>query len=88
MDTARYEVRVSDKARKEIDRIPAKYAAKVEAAIEALADNPRPHGSLKLQGRDAYRIRVGDYRIVYTISDRQLLVMVIEVGNRKDIYRG
>lgn len=52
-----------------------------------LSDNPRPSGSIKLKGEEAYRIRVGDYRIVYIIQDERLIVLVIDVGHRGDLYR-
>ncbi len=55
-------------------------------AIHSLAENPRPNGYIKLKGKDAYRIRVGDYRIIYEIIDKILLVDVIDVGHRSDIY--
>ncbi|MFC0776288.1 type II toxin-antitoxin system RelE family toxin [Terrimonas alba] len=58
----------------------------IKAAIYSLADNPRPHGYKKLKGRDAYRIRSGDYRIIYSIFDKILTVEVIAIGHRKDIY--
>jgi mRNA interferase RelE/StbE len=51
-----------------------------------LADNPRPHGSLKLQGEDLYRIRVGSYRVIYEIHDAQVLVLVVRIRHRKDAY--
>ena len=55
--------------------------------IDALADNPRPHGVKKLKGhRDYWRIRVGDYRIIYTVQDDRLLVSVIRVGHRREVY--
>ena len=88
MSTAHYEVRISAKAQKEINRLPKKFRAKVEAAIAALADEPRPHGAIKLTAEESYRIRVGNYRIIYLIDDGRLLVMVVEVGDRKNIYRG
>ena len=61
--------------------------AYLDALRPMLADNPRPPGSIKLKGEDSYRIRVGDYRIIYTIQDDRLIVLVIEVGHRRDIYR-
>jgi len=57
-------------------------------AIDALADNPHPAGSLKLQGADdLYRIRIGDYRVIYQIQDEVLIVLVVEIGHRRDVYR-
>ncbi len=53
-----------------------------------LADNPRPPGSLKLAGRDFWRIRVGDYRVIYAIDDNEEVVRVVRTGHRRDVYRG
>ncbi len=59
-----------------------------ENALDSLAKNPRPPGCVKLQGGDdLYRVRVGDYRVVYTIQDTVLVVLVVEAGHRRDIYR-
>ena len=60
---------------------------KLRAAIDALADNPVPSGSKSLTGREGFRVRVGDYRILYIVEHGRLLVCVIEIGNRRDIYR-
>jgi len=61
---------------------------RVDAAILALADNPRPAGCVKLSGlSDLWRIRVGDYRVVYEIRDRQLIVLIVGVAHRREIYR-
>ena len=58
----------------------------IKQAILNLAENPRPNGCKKLVGRDGYRIRIGNYRVIYEIFDAELLVDVIAVGHRKDIY--
>ncbi|MEO1670657.1 MAG: type II toxin-antitoxin system RelE/ParE family toxin, partial [Cyanobacteria bacterium J06631_2] len=63
------------------------YKRNISDAISNLAENPRPSGCKKLKGRPAWRIRVGIYRVIYKISDRQLIITVIDVGHRKDIYR-
>jgi len=60
---------------------------RIVKAIENLADNPRPAGYKKLSGRPGHRIRIGDYRVLYTIEDKLLIVFIIDIGNRKDIYR-
>ena len=60
--------------------------SKLKAAMFSLADNPRPHGYKKLKGREGFRIRVGNYRIIYEIFDTILLVDVINLGHRKEIY--
>jgi mRNA interferase RelE/StbE len=59
------------------------------AAVEALADDPRPQGAVKISGDDnLWRVRVGDYRVVYEIHDDRLIVLVLRVAHRKDVYRG
>ena len=67
-------------------KIPDKLADRLESEMMNLERNPRPFGYIKLKGRDAYRIRVGNYRIIYEIEDRILKVTVIDAGDRKDIY--
>jgi len=86
---ARFEVFIKPSAVKELERIPSKKdRQRIATRIRSLADNPRPSGCQKLSGRDRYRIRRGVYRIVYSIRDEQLIVVVIRVRHRKDIYRG
>lgn len=82
-----YLVSILRGAQKEIENLPIADAARVRTAIAGLAEVPRPSGCIKLTGREAWRIRVGDYRVIYEINDGQLLVTVIRVGNRRDIYR-
>jgi mRNA interferase RelE/StbE len=60
---------------------------RILTAVDALADDPHPPGCKKLTGQDGWRIRVGDYRIVYEIHDRVLLVLVVDAGHRREIYR-
>lgn len=75
-------------ARKQIEALPKSVAARVESAIAALADDPRPAGSLKLKDREhTWRIRVGRYRIVYEVHDDVLVVIIIRVAHRRDVYR-
>ncbi|HEY0552599.1 MAG TPA: type II toxin-antitoxin system RelE/ParE family toxin [Verrucomicrobiae bacterium] len=62
-------------------------AARLVAAMRALASNPRPTGCKKLKGNDLWRIRVSDYRILYQIHDRVLVVLVVSIGHRSDVYR-
>jgi mRNA interferase RelE/StbE len=82
-----YRVVITVKALKQIKNLDAAHAARVRAAISALADFPRPVGAKKLVGTDEYRIRVGDYRILYTITDKILLVEVVRVAHRREAYR-
>jgi len=83
-----YRVEVKKSAVKEIAALPKRDQRRVIRAIAALADEPRPEGARKLTGaEDAYRIRVGDYRIIYQIANDVLTVLVVRVAHRKDAYR-
>jgi mRNA interferase RelE/StbE len=85
---ARYRVEIAAKALRQLEALPKRIKERIDGRILALADDPRPHGVTKLQGQEScYRIRVGDYRVIYTISDAVLLVLVVEVVNRRDAYR-
>jgi len=81
-----YQVRIERKAQKQLNKISNPYYSKIKQAILDLGNNPRPTGSKKLKGRNGYRIRVADYRVIYEIIDTQLIVEVIDLGHRKDIY--
>ena len=67
--------------------IPNRDLRKILATIESLSEEPQPSGSEKLSGQDRYRIRQGNYRIIYEINDREVIVVVVKVGHRKDVYR-
>ena len=82
-----YQVILSKSVQKELDRLPDDLATRILARLAALETNPRPADVKKLKGRDAWRIRVGDYRVIYEIHDRQLEILVITVGHRREIYR-
>lgn len=82
-----YKIRIERPAAKALARIPEPDYSRVGTAIQALAKNPRPSQCKKLVERPGYRIRVGDYRIIYEVYDDELLVLVVAVGHRKDIYR-
>lgn len=81
-----YSIVIDRNAEKQLAKIAPPFFNRVVKAINTLADNPRPYGYKKLKGRPGYRIRIGDYRVIYKIEDRILTVFVIEIGNRKDIY--
>ncbi|MEO7311332.1 MAG: type II toxin-antitoxin system RelE/ParE family toxin [Chitinophagaceae bacterium] len=81
-----YQVTIKPKAVKALAKINDPDYNNIRTAIYSLADNPRPKGYLKLKGRDGYRIRVGDYRVIYHIADKLLTVDVVAIGHRKDIY--
>jgi mRNA interferase RelE/StbE len=82
-----YHILIERYAQKQIMRLDKKVIPVIKTAISKLADNPRPSGSKKLRGEDAYRIRVGNYRIIYEINDDNILVIVVSVGHRKDVYK-
>ncbi len=86
---AGYRLVVKAGAAKELDAIePRRLRQRLVAAIADLADNPRPVGCEKLAGAaDAYRIRQGDYRAVYTVDDRTRVVLLMKVGHRREVYR-
>ena len=85
----KYKVSIKRSAVKEIEAIPQKKERqRIIRRIGQLASNPRPPGSRKLSGHDKYRIRQGAYRIVYSIEDKELIVIVVKVGHRKNVYRG
>ena len=84
---ASYSILFTRSAAREIGNVPTKDRQRIVAKIGALADNPRPPGVEKLSGDDKYRIRQGDYRILYEIVDEQLIVTVVRIGNRRDVYR-
>jgi mRNA interferase RelE/StbE len=85
----KYKVSIKRSAVKEIEAIPQKKERqRIISRIGQLANNPRPPDSKKLSGHDKYRIRQGSYRIVYSIEDNELVVVVVTVGHRKDVYRG
>ena len=83
---ALYQILISITAQKQLDNLPDKISESLIDVICKLEQNPRPNGCKKLKGRNGYRIRKGDYRIIYDIVDKILLVEIIAVGNRKDIY--
>ena len=84
-----YEIRITDAAAKELDALPRrKDRQAVVSRILRLAEDPRPPGCMKLSGHEElYRVRQGPYRIVYTIEDDRLVVIVIRVADRKEAYR-
>lgn len=83
----RYTVFVERYAQKQIMKLGKKAVLTIKTAISRLADNPRPQGYIKLKGEEAYRIRVGNYRILYEIDDDKVIVTIVAAGHRKDIYR-
>ncbi len=83
----KYQLTIERRALKILDKIPSKDRERIASAIRALALTPRPIGSKKLSGRDAWRLRVGNYRVIYEIQDHICHILVVDVGHRKDIYQ-
>ena len=83
---SKYNAILSKKAQKQLDKLPDNVANPILDAILNLEENPRPVGNKKLKGRDGYRARIDNYRIIYDIFDSQLIVDAIALGHRKDIY--
>jgi len=83
-----YKVEILRGALKQLKKIPSELQERIQIKIDDLATEPRPNGVKKLKGKEnAYRIRVGDYRIIYDIFDDLLVVNVVEVGHRRNIYK-
>lgn len=83
----KYNINIKKRASKVLENLPDGDYQKVRDAIRELGENPRPSGCLKLTGREGWRIRVGVYRVIYTINDSELKIVVIDVGHRRHIYR-
>ena len=82
-----YRIEISRRAAKAVVSLDKPLRRKILAAIDALSGNPRPVGCKKLAGQQAWRIRVGEYRIIYEIHDQVLLVILVDSGHRREIYR-
>ncbi len=84
---ASYKILIKPSVAMEIETAPKKDRLRIVKRIQGLSYNPRPTGCEKLSGKDKYRIRLGRYRIVYSISDVELTVVVVKVGHRREVYR-
>ena len=84
---AKYRIEIKKSGAKELARLPKKDLKQIISRIKSLADNPRPPNSKKLSADEKYRIRQGRYRILYQIEDNILMVYVIKIAHRKDVYR-
>jgi mRNA interferase RelE/StbE len=84
-----YRVEIRASAQRDIARFPSREQKRITTKISALAENPRPSGCVKLTALDnLWRIRVGDYRVVYSIHDQELIVLIVHVAHRREVYRG
>jgi mRNA interferase RelE/StbE len=86
-DIPKYSVTFRGKAARQIQQLQPTQFRRIAERIDALADNPRPRGAKKLSGQDGYRLRVGSYRVLYTIDDTARLITVYRVKHRRDVYR-
>ena len=83
----RYSLEIKRSAEREMDRLPPEAHRRISEKILTLEDSPRPFGSQKLRGEENYRLRVGDYRVLYTIDDKARRVLVYGVAHRREAYR-
>lgn len=82
-----YRVIITPRAEKQLSKLIVVNQRRIVARLESLGNNPRPSGAIKLSGTDGWRLRVGDYRVLYEIRDTELIVLVVKIGDRKDVYR-
>jgi mRNA interferase RelE/StbE len=82
-----YSIFILRRAQGELRKLPGESYERVKEAIRKLSEEPRPGGCKKLAGRDGWRIRVGDYRVIYEIDDKARIITVLHVGHRRDVYR-
>lgn len=83
-----YEIEITRAAESQLRKLERRHRSRILQAVRALADGPRPRGARKLHGFvDVFRIRVGRYRVLYEVADRRLIVMILKVGHRRDVYR-
>lgn len=84
---ARYELRFKPSVAKDLRDIPQADVRRILARIDSLRDDPRPPGSEKLSAQERYRLRQGNYRILYTIADVEVVIEIVKIGHRREIYR-
>jgi mRNA interferase RelE/StbE len=84
---ASYRLLIKPSAAKELQALPANDRKRVVTKIEGLASDPRPPGTEKLSGAEKYRLRQGDYRVLYSVDDSQKMLVIVKIGHRRDVYR-
>jgi mRNA interferase RelE/StbE len=83
-----YRLRATGRALRELRKLPPSIERRIRDAIDGLVDDPRPPGCKKLRGGAGWRVRVGDYRVIYQVDDDAKIVTVLRAGHRRDAYRG
>jgi mRNA interferase RelE/StbE len=83
-----YTIEFRPQALRTLRKLDAQQQARIRGAIILLSRDPRPPGSRKLQGREGYRVRIGDFRVIYAIEDSLLTILVVAIGHRREVYRG
>ena len=84
---ASYKLLIKPSAVRELESLPARDRRRIVAKIQGLANNPRPPGSEKLSGEEKYRLRQGDYRVLYSIEDARTTLTIVKIGHRREVYR-
>jgi len=82
----RYRIELRPAALRTLRKLDPQVRRRIQGAIALLAEDPRPPNARKLKGRDAFRVRTGSYRVIYTIEDDKLLIVVVTLGHRRDVY--
>ena len=83
----KYKLQIKKSAEKELRKIPKRELIKIINKIQNLSEDPHPVGSIKISNQEKYRLRIGNYRVLYKVEDNILTIFIIKVGHRKDIYR-
>ena len=84
---ASYRIEIKRSVSRELEHLPLKDRRRIVSRIRGLARDPRPYGSQKLSGEESYRLRQGDYRVVYTVDETELSVTIFKIAHRRDVYR-
>lgn len=82
-----YSIRFKSSVKKDLRSIPKQDVLRILTALKSLTEDPRPSNSKPLTGRDAWRLRVGNYRAIYTINDKEIVIEIIKIAHRKNVYR-
>ena len=82
-----YSIRFKSSVKKDLRSIPKQDVLRILTALKSLTEDPRPSNSKPLTGRDAWRLRFGNYRAIYTINDKEIVIEIIKIAHRKNVYR-